>query len=42
MKKSQRANLTAMEICNICTFGYNIQGIYTLEPIKQRDRTLEN
>jgi len=32
MKKFQRANLAVMEIRNICTFNYDVKGIYTLEP----------
>ena len=30
MKKFQRANSAVMEIPNICTFDYNVKGIYTL------------
>ena len=31
MKKSQCANLAVMEIHNIRTFDYDMQGFYTLE-----------
>ena len=43
MKKSQRANLAVTEIRNIRSFGYNMQGIYTLgPPSSKKDRILEN
>ena len=32
MKKPQCANLVVLEIRNIRTFGYDVQGIYTLGP----------
>ena len=35
MKKSQRENLVVMEIRNIRTFDYDVQGIYTLGPQKK-------
>jgi len=43
MKKSQRANLDVMTIRNICTFGYDMQGIYTFGPPsnERRRKTLE-
>ena len=31
MKKSQHESHVVMEICDIHTFGYNVQGIYILE-----------
>ena len=37
MKKSQHAILTIMEIRNIRTFGYNVQGIYTLESSSRKE-----
>jgi len=32
MEKSQHTNLAVMGIRNIRTFGYDVQGIYTLRP----------
>ena len=44
MKKSQRANLIVMEIRNIRTFGYDVQGIYTRGPPSngRKGKSLEN
>ena len=43
MKKSQRANFAVMEICNIRTFDYDVQDIYTLgSPSSKKIKLLKN
>jgi len=40
MKKSQCANIVVIKVRNIRTFGYDVQGIYTLgSPLNKGENT---